>query len=61
MDPTCFPELNRLLTDLTGSVRSALGDHFIGAYLQGSFAIGDADEDSDVDFLVATVDFAERR
>jgi predicted nucleotidyltransferase len=37
-------------------VQAALGDNFIGAYLQGSFAVGDADEDSDVDFLVATVE-----
>src|SRR5205085_7866857 len=56
VNPTSFPGLNRLLTDLTASVRSALGNNFSGAYLQGSFAVGDADEDSDVDFLVATVD-----
>ena len=28
----------------------------MGAYLQGSFAVGDADEHSDVDFIVATRD-----
>lgn len=31
-----------------------LGDNFCGAYLQGSFAVGDADVHSDVDFLVVT-------
>jgi hypothetical protein len=30
-----------------------LGDGFVGAYLHGSFAVGDFDEHSDVDFLVA--------
>jgi hypothetical protein len=29
-----------------------LGENFVGAYLQGSFAVGDADEHSDVDFVV---------
>jgi predicted nucleotidyltransferase len=33
-----------------------LGDNFVGVYLQGSFAVGDADEDSDVDFMVAIVE-----
>ena len=56
MTPTCFPDLNQLLTDLTTSVRMTLGDNFVGVYLQGSFAVGDADEDSDVDFLVAIVE-----
>jgi predicted nucleotidyltransferase len=56
VNPTCFSDLNHLLTDLTASVQAALRDNFTGAYLQGSFAVGDADEDSDVDFLVATVD-----
>jgi hypothetical protein len=55
VDATCFSDLNHLLTDLTASVHAALRDNFIGAYLQGSFAVGDADEDSDVDFLIATV------
>jgi hypothetical protein len=56
VNPTCFSDLNLLLTDLTASVQAALRDNFTGAYLQGSFAVGDADEDSDVDFFVATVD-----
>jgi hypothetical protein len=32
--------------------RSVLAENFVGAYLQGSFAVGDADEHSDVDFIV---------
>jgi predicted nucleotidyltransferase len=56
MTPTCFPDLDQLLTDLTTSVRMRLGDNFVGVYLQGSFAVADADEDSDVDFMVAVVE-----
>jgi hypothetical protein len=37
-------------------VQEVLGDTFCGAYLQGSFAVGDADANSDVDFIVATED-----
>ena len=28
----------------------------MGAYLQGSFAVGDFDSDSDIDFIVVTAD-----
>jgi hypothetical protein len=51
---TAFPELDALLADLAAGARDALGDGFVGAYLQGSFALGSADEHSDVDFVVAT-------
>jgi hypothetical protein len=37
-------------------VEEVLGDGFCGAYLQGSFAVGDADAYSDVDFIVVTKD-----
>ena len=47
-----FAELNELLDQLLLQVRSILGDDFVGAYLQGSFALGDADLYSDCDFLV---------
>jgi predicted nucleotidyltransferase len=53
-DPTGFPELNDVLRKLVAEVRTILGDNFCGAYLQGSFAIGAADEHSDVDFVVVT-------
>ena len=53
-EPTAFPELNALLDEFVTSVRAALDDNFIGAYLQGSFAVGDADEHSDVVFIVVT-------
>ncbi len=34
-------------------MQSILVENFIGAYLQGSFAVGDYDEHSDVDFIIA--------
>jgi predicted nucleotidyltransferase len=52
--PTVYPELNGVLDEFVASVRAILGENFCGAYLQGSFALGDADEHSDVDFIVAT-------
>jgi predicted nucleotidyltransferase len=54
--PTPYPELNEVLRDLVDSVRLALGDSFVGAYLQGSFAVGDFDPHSDVDFVIAVRD-----
>jgi hypothetical protein len=52
--PTPYDELNALLAELTGNAQAVLGDSFVGAYLQGSFAVGDADLHSDCDFLVVT-------
>jgi hypothetical protein len=51
--PTPDPDLNAVLLELVKSIQAILGDNFIAAYLQGSFAIGDWDIYSDVDFLVA--------
>jgi hypothetical protein len=56
MTPTPYPELNDVLRIFVESVRDALADMFVGAYLQGSFAIGDFDQHSDVDFIVAVRD-----
>jgi Domain of unknown function (DUF4111) len=50
--PTPFLELNDLLHELTERAAEILGDRFVGAYLQGSFAVGDADIHSDCDFLI---------
>jgi hypothetical protein len=55
-DRTQYPELNSVLKDFVSSVQSALGDAFVGAYLQGSFAVGDSDHHSDVDFIIAVRD-----
>jgi hypothetical protein len=52
--PTQFPDLNDVLDAFVAQVRAILGANFCGAYLQGSFAVGDADVHSDVDFIVVT-------
>lgn len=44
-------ELNAVLEELVAGVRPILGSNYVGAYLQGSFAVGDWDTGSDVDFL----------
>jgi predicted nucleotidyltransferase len=54
MIPTSYPELNSVLQELVENVQQALGPSFVAACLQGSFAVGDFDEHSDVDFIVAT-------
>src|SRR5712691_11526146 len=50
--PTPYPELNSVLRDFVGSVQAVLSNNFVGAYLQGSFAVGDFDLHSDVDFIM---------
>ena len=50
--PTPYADLNAVLCDFVTRVRNVLADNFIGAYLQGSFAVGDFDIYSDVDFLI---------
>ncbi len=50
---TPYPELNGVLRALVRNVKRTLSSNFIAAYLQGSFAIGDFDEHSDVDFIIA--------
>ncbi len=52
--PTPFAELNAVLAHLVDGARALLGDNFVGAYLQGSFAVGDFTEFSDCDFIVVT-------
>jgi hypothetical protein len=52
VNPTGFPELNAVLGQLVAGAHTALRDNLVGVYLQGSFAVGDADAHSDVDFLV---------
>jgi hypothetical protein len=53
-NPTVYAELNAVLCELVTATQAILGDNFCGAYLQGSFAVGDADAYSDVDFVVVT-------
>lgn len=51
---TAFSELNDLLCNFTGRVRSIIGGELVGIYLTGSFALGGGDAASDCDFLVVT-------
>lgn len=51
---TRFAELNAVLADLRDSARQALGSTYVGLYLQGSFALGAGDAQSDADFIVVT-------
>ncbi|MEM6334491.1 MAG: aminoglycoside adenylyltransferase domain-containing protein [Planctomycetota bacterium] len=53
-NPTPYPELNGVLAELVRELQDALGDELIGVYLQGSFAVGDFDQDSDCDFIAIT-------
>src|SRR2546423_981333 len=50
--PTPYLELNSVLEDLVTSASGALGGAFVSACLQGSFAVGDFDRHSDVDFVI---------
>lgn len=52
MKPTPYLELNDVLGALLARLEESLGTKLIGIYLQGSFALGDFDEHSDVDFIV---------
>jgi hypothetical protein len=46
-------DLNVVLQHWIVRLQEVLGDNLAGAYLQGSFAVGDFDMASDVDFMVA--------
>lgn len=52
--PTEFEDLNGVLEQFVDGASAVLGANLCGAYLLGSFALGEADEHSDVDFIVAT-------
>jgi hypothetical protein len=52
--PTPYAELNGVLAHLLAGARAALTDNFLGAYLQGSFAVGDFTPWSDCDFIIVT-------
>ncbi len=56
MFPTPYQELNHVLAELVLRLQQILSNDFIGAYLQGSFAMGDYDQHSDVDFIVVIED-----
>lgn len=51
--PTSDPDLNAILQRFNAGLQAALGGNLAALYLQGSFGMGESDQDSDVDFLVA--------
>ncbi|MBN1562538.1 MAG: DUF4111 domain-containing protein [Anaerolineae bacterium] len=51
--PTPYPALNEVLRDMVASNQTILGDKCVGIYLQGSLAVGDFDQHSDVDYIIA--------
>lgn len=53
-DAVVPPGLQNVLDVLVEGSADLLGDDFVGAYLHGSFAVGDADEHSDADWIVVT-------
>lgn len=54
--PTPFADLNAMISDIVERATTALDGGLVGAYLVGSFAVGDADEHSDCDLLIAVAD-----
>lgn len=50
---TPHDDLNVVLHHWLVRLHEVLGDNLVGAYLQGSLAVGDFDSASDVDFMVA--------
>jgi len=55
-EPTLYPELNVVLQELVDSAQVVLGECFVGACLQGSFAVGEFDRHSDVDYIIVVED-----
>jgi len=53
LNPTPYPQLNAVLRKLVESAQAVLSNNFAAACLQGSFAVGDFDRHSDVDFIIA--------
>lgn len=52
MLPTPYADLNGVLREFADALEKALGRDLLSVCLQGSFAVGDFDRDSDVDFIV---------
>lgn len=54
LNPTPHTDVNALVHTLLDRVRATLGARFVAMFLDGSLALGDFDEASDIDFIVAT-------
>jgi hypothetical protein len=51
---TPYADLDEVLAELLRQWRRILGEDLVGAYVQGSFALGSGDQHSDCDWLVVT-------
>lgn len=51
---TGIDELDGVLAEVADHAHDVIGEDLVGVYLQGSFALGGADAESDCDFLVVT-------
>ena len=51
---TPYADLDQLLAEMLGHWTRILREDLVGAYVQGSFALGGGDEHSDCDWIVAT-------
>lgn len=52
--PTPHTSVNAFVAELHSRMTALLGDAMVGLYLDGSLALGDFDEHSDVDFVAVT-------
>ena len=52
--PTPHASVNAFVAELLRRLNTQLGDELLGLYVDGSLALGDFDEHSDVDFVAVT-------
>jgi len=52
--PTTHESVNAFVAELHRRMAALLGDALVGVYLDGSLALGDFDEHSDIDFVAVT-------
>jgi hypothetical protein len=53
---TSYPDVNHIVGILLEGAQASLGRHFVGMYLDGSLALDSFNDDSDIDFLIATTE-----
>ena len=56
MDGRAYAEVEAKATRFAGRLSGALGERFVGLYLVGSFALGDLQPGSDIDFVAVVED-----
>jgi hypothetical protein len=56
VEATPYPDVNRIVGRLHDGAQAILREQFVGMYLDGSLALGEFNDDSDIDFLIATTE-----